>query len=99
MLGHLKNGGSSRTLHFPSTLDASQVIRMKSRLTRLANRPPRLIVIDLRATRQVKLAGLGMLVDRLRRVGNGVSEIRFSNASPRVHQTLVRAGVDELFCS
>ena len=90
----LRNGNSVNVIHFPSTLDAFQMVRMKPRLTRLLNRHPKRLLLDLTATRSVKLAGLGILVDRLKRFGNGHSEIRFSNASPQVYRTLVRAGVN-----
>ena len=90
---------SAKVVRFPDTLDASQVVRMKSRLTRLFNQHPKLVLVDLRATRRVELAGLGILMDRLRRLGNGHSVIRFSNVSSQVHRTLARAGVDALLLS
>lgn len=96
MSQRLKEGNSVNVIRFPSMLDASQMVRMKSRLTRLLNRHPKLLLLDLHATRRVKLAGLGILIDRLRRVRNGTSEIRFSNVSPSIHRTLVRAGVNGL---
>lgn len=86
-------------IRFPDTLDAFQMVRMKPRLTRLLNRHPKLLLLDLAATRRVELAGLGMLVDRLRRLGNGHGVIRFSNVSPQVHRTLMRAGVDSFLPS
>lgn len=86
-------------VRFPGTLDAFQMIRMKPRLTRLLNRHPKLLLLDLAETRRVKLAGLGMLVDRLKRFGNGHSVVRFSNVSPQVHRTLARAGVDGFLSS
>lgn len=83
-------------VRFPGKLDALQMVRMKSRLTRLLKRHPKLLLLDLARTRRVELAGLGMLVDRLKRVGNGQGIVRFSNVSPQVHRTLARAGVDEM---
>jgi anti-anti-sigma factor len=89
---------SQQVLRFPGTLDAFQMVRMKSRLTRLLNQHPKVLVLDLRATRRVELAGLGILVDRLRRGVNGSGRrVQFSNVSPAVHRTLHRAGVDGLF--
>jgi anti-anti-sigma factor len=88
---------SQQVLRFPGTLDAFQMVRMKSRITRLLNQHPKVLVLDLRATRRVELAGLGILVDRLRRGGNGSGRVQFSNVSPAVHRTLHRAGVDGLF--
>lgn len=90
----------SNVIRFPGTLDAYQMVRLKSRLTRLLNRHPKVIFLDLAATRRVELAGLGMLIDRVRRFGNGHGQqIRFSNVSPAVHRTLARAGVDEFLLS
>jgi len=82
-------------IRFHRILDALEMIRMKPRLTRLLNRHPKLLLLDLSETRRVEFAGLGMLVDRLRRSGNG-SHVRFSNVSPQVHRTLVRAGLNGL---
>lgn len=96
MSQRLKRVDAVGVLHFPSTLDAFQMVRMKPRLTRILNQHPRVLVLDLGSTRHVKLAALGILVDRLRQLRNGTREIRFSNVSPRVHQTLVRAGMDGL---
>lgn len=89
----MKHGPSVNVIRFPGTLDALQMTRMKPRLVRLLSRHPKRVVLDLGGTRSVKLAGLGILVDRLMRL-NGHSEICFSNVSPRVQRTLVRAGVD-----
>ena len=89
---------SANVIRFPGTLDAPQMVRMKSRLTRLLNRHPRRLFLDFGETEQVNLAGLGILVDRLRRL-NGHSEIFFSNVSPQVHRTLIRAGVNGFLAS
>ncbi len=97
-----QNGRQEQThnvIRFTDTLDATQVVRMKSKLTRLLNRHPKVVFFDLTATKRVELAGLGMLVDRLRRFGMGQSAVRFSNASSQVYRTLERAGVDGLLLS
>ena len=95
MSQHGRQKSSVNVIHFPSTLNAPEMVRMKPHLARLLNRHPKLLLLDLSATRRVELAGLGMLVDRLRRYGNG-SEVRFSNVSPQVHRTLIRAGLNGL---
>ncbi len=94
-----KQEGSVNVIRFPGTLDAFQMVRMRPQLTRLLNRHPKLLLLDLTATRRVELAGLGMLIDRLRRFARGQGAIRFSNVSPTVHRTLARAGVNELLLS
>lgn len=86
-------------IRFPGTLDAFQMVRMKPRLTRLLNRHPKILLLDLGATRRVKLAGLGILIDRLKRQRNGTGVVRFSNVSPQVHRTLARAGMDAFLAS
>ena len=86
-------------IRFPGTLDAPEMVRMRPRLTRLLNRHPKLLLLDLGQTRRVELGGLGILVDRLKRLGNGHSVIRFSNVSPQVHRTLDRAGIGGLLVS
>ena len=97
-----QNGRQEQTknvIRFTDTLDATEVVRKKSQLTRLLNRHPKVVFLDLAATKRVELAGLGMLLDRLRRFGNGHSTVRFSNASSQVYRTLERAGVDGLLLS
>ena len=99
MSHRLKSADSVNVLRFPDTLDAFQMVRLKPRLTRLLNRHPKLLLLDLAATRQVELSGLGILIDRLRRPGNGHSKFQFLNVSPQVHRTLARAGVDGFLAS
>ena len=99
MSHRLKSAGSVNVLRFPGTLDAFQMVRLKPHLTRLLNRHPKLLLLDLAATRQVELSGLGILIDRLRRPGNGHSKFQFLNVSPQVHRTLARAGVDGFLAS
>ena len=94
-----KQEHANNVIRFTDILDATQVVRMKSQLTRLLNRHPKVVFFDLTATKRVELAGLGMLVDRLRRFGMGHNAVRFSNASSQVYRTLERAGVDGLLLS
>lgn len=86
-------------IRFPSTLDAFQVVRMQPRLMRVLKSHPKRLLVDLGATRKIELAGLGMLIERFKRFGTNYSVIRFSNASPQVHRTLIRAGVEGLVLS
>ncbi len=86
-------------IRFPGTLDALEMVRMKPRLTRLLNRHPKLLLLDLGQTQRVELAGLGILVDRIKRLGNGHGIVRFSNVSARVHRTLARAGMNAFLAS
>lgn len=99
MLQTVKGEGAVDVIRFPGTLDAFHMMRLKSHLTRLLNRHPKILFLDLAQTQRVELAGLGMLIDRVKRLGNGHGVVRFSNVSPTVHRTLARAGVNELLFS
>ena len=90
---------TNNVIRLTDTLDATEVVRMKPRLTRLFNRHPKLVLLDLAATKRIELSGLGMLMARLRCLANGHSAIRFSNASSQVYRTLARAGVDGMLLS
>ena len=55
-------------LRFQGDLNASEMIRVKNLLTRLLNKNQKKLLLDLKETRHVELAGLGILVDRLMKI-------------------------------
>ena len=86
-------------LRFQGDLNASEMIRIKSRLNRLLNRNQRKLVLDLKNTRRVELAGLGILVDRLMKARAGKGEVKLCNLRPEVEKTLQMIGVGSLMQS
>ena len=83
-------------LRFQGDLNAMEMIKIKSRLTRLVNKNHKKLLLDLKEARHVELAGLGILVDRLMKVRAQKGDIKLCNLRPEVEQTLRMIGVSGL---
>jgi anti-sigma B factor antagonist len=83
-------------LRFDGDLDAVEMVKFKNRLTRLLNRRHKKLLLDLSRTRRVELAGLGILVDRLRTVRAQQGDIKLCNLRPEVEKTFRMVGVNGL---
>ncbi len=83
-------------LRFQGDLNASEMIKVKDRLTRLVNKNHKKLLLDLSRTRRVELAGLGILVDRLMKVRAQKGEIKLCNIRPEVEKTFRMIGVGDL---
>lgn len=77
-------------------LDAMEMTRMKGRMNRLLNRNHKKWVLDMKSTQRVELAGIGILVDRLRYVRERKGDIKICNLRPEVEKTLRMIGVGAL---
>lgn len=86
-------------LRFQGDLNASEMIKVKNRLTRLLNKNQKKLLLDLKATRHVELAGLGILVDRLMKVRAQKGDIKLCNLRPEVEKTFRMIGVGNLMQS
>ena len=80
-------------LRFQGDLNASEMIKIKNRLTRLLNKNHKKLLLDLKQTRRVELAGLGILVDRLMKVRAQKGDIKLCNLRPEVEKTFRMIGV------
>ncbi len=83
-------------LKFQGDLNATEMIKMKSRVTRLLNKNHKKLLLDLKDARHVELAGLGILVDRLMKVRARKGDIKLCNLRPEVEQTFRMIGVSDL---
>jgi anti-anti-sigma factor len=83
-------------LRFQGDLNASEMIKIKERLTRLMNKNHKKMILDLKEARQVELAGLGILVDRLMKVRAQKGDIKLFNMRPEVEKTFRMIGVNDL---
>jgi len=83
-------------LRFNGDLDALSMIKMKERMNRLLNKNHKRLLLDLQDTRHVELAGVGILVDRLRRVREQKGDIKLCNLRPEVEKTFQMIGVNGL---
>lgn len=83
-------------VHFPGDLDAAQMVKVKDRLSRLLKRNRKKLLLNLSETRRVELAGVGILVDRLRKVRALKGDIKFCNMRPEVESILKMIGINGL---
>jgi len=77
-------------------LSASEMTKMKSRLARLLKKNHKRLLLDLSRARRVELAGLGILVDRLKKVRAQKGDIKLCNLRPEVERTFEMVGVNRL---
>ena len=83
-------------LRFEGDLNASEMVRMKSKVTRLVNRNHKLLLLDLKRARRVELAALGILIDRLMKVRAQKGDIKLCNLRPEVEKAFRMVGVNTL---
>jgi anti-sigma B factor antagonist len=83
-------------LRFQGDLNASEMVKIKSRLTRLLNKNHKNLLLDLKQAKHVELAGLGILVDRLMKVRAQKGDIKLCNLRPEVQKTFQMIGVSDL---
>ena len=86
-------------LRFQGDLNASEMIKIKDRLTRLLNKNHKKLLLDLKEAKRVELAGLGILVDRLMKVRAVKGDIKLCNLRPEIQKTLQMIGVGDLMQS
>ena len=99
MVYHAKNGHQYvdvDILDCSARLDAIAMVGLKQRLNRLVKRNHTKVLLDLSRTQHVDLAGLGILIERLRsfRALNG--DIKVCNLRRRVSETFRLVGVSKL---
>ena len=83
-------------LRFQGDLSTSEMIKIKSRLTRLMKKNHKKLLLDMKKARRVELAGLGILVDRLMKVRAQKGDIKLINIRPEVERTFRMIGVTGL---
>ncbi|MFA5160224.1 MAG: STAS domain-containing protein, partial [Candidatus Omnitrophota bacterium] len=84
MVYHARTKIGVDVLRFNGDLDALSMIKMKGRMNRLLNRNHKRLLLDLKDTKHVELAGVGILVDRLRKVREQNGDIKLCNLRPEV---------------
>jgi len=96
MVYHSKTRLGVDVLRFDGDLSVPSMIKMKGRMNRLLNRNHRRLLLDLSETRRVELAGIGILVDRLRKIREQNGDVKLCNLRPEVEKTLRLIGVNGL---
>ncbi len=80
-------------LRCPEDLNASYMVELKLRFRRLLNQNHKYFLLDLGKVHHVELAGLGILVDRLKQIRSIKGDIRLFNLQPDVLKTLEMVGI------
>jgi len=83
-------------LRFQGDLSALEMVKIKSRLSRLVKKNHKKLLLDLKRTKRIELAGLGILVDRLMKVRAVHGDIKLINLRPEVERALRMIGVGDL---
>ncbi len=96
MVYHARTKPGVDVLRLDGKLNAAQMVKVKTRVNRLISRNHKKFLFDMKRIRHVELAGLGILVDRLRQVRAQKGDIKFFNVRPEIEQTFRMIGVSGL---
>lgn len=92
-----RNGSAEvEVLNCAESLDANNMVSVKDKVNRLVSRNQKKIVLDMHATSSVDLAGLSILVERLRMLRSMNGDIKFCNLKPEVVQVIQMVGLNGL---
>ena len=83
----------------PGDLNAAHMVNIKSRFRRLMNQKRRFFLLDLSHAYHVELAGLGILVDRIRQVRSQKGDVRLFNIRPEVFEMLQMVGLTQVIAT
>ena len=96
-MGHRLNGNgkvSVNVVRCPGDLNATRMVQMKNRFSRLVNRNRKFFLLDLKEASHADLAGLGILIDRIQKVRSLKGDIRLFNIRPEVSAILRMVGLN-----
>lgn len=79
-----------------SRLDATEMVKIKQRMNQLLKRNHKKVLLDFMKTEQVDLAGIGILIERVKMLRSLDGEIKLCNLNSQVSDTLRMVGVSKL---
>lgn len=77
-------------------LNAVSMVTIKNKVSRLLNKNRKNLLLDMKKTDRVDLAGLGILVERVKNIRSVNGDIKLCNVQPQVHDTFRLVGVSKL---
>jgi len=83
-------------LHCKGDLNAETMVPIRNRVEDLVNKNHKHMLLDLARTKHVDLAGLGILVDRIKDVRDHEGDIKLCHVSKTVQQTFRLVGLAKL---
>lgn len=91
------NGGRDvSVLVCRGNLDANSMIRLKNTLARLLHQKRRRLILDLAHAERADCSGLGIFIDRLKKVRAMHGDIRMINVKPTLSRTFDMLGVNRM---
>ena len=101
-MGHRLNGNGKSLVDIvrcPGDLNATRMVQIKTRFSRLMNQNKKFFLLDLREAYHADLAGIGILVDRIKKVRALNGDIRLFNLRPEVAQILHLIGLNQVIAT
>ena len=101
-MGHRLNGNGKSGVDIvrcAGDLNATRMVEIKSRFSRLMNQNKRFFLLDLKQAHHADLAGIGILIDRIKKVRSLKGDIRLFNLRPEVEQILQIIGLNQIISS
>ena len=98
-MGHRLNGNGKISVDIvrcPGDVNATRMVQMKNRFSRLMNQNRRFFLMDLKEANHADFAGLGILIDRIRKVRSLKGDIRLFNLRPEVVNILRMIGLNQV---
>lgn len=77
-------------------LNAASMVTFKNKVSRLIEKNHKNVLLDLSKTKHVDLAGLGILVERIKKIRAMNGDIKLCNVTPEVSETFRLVGVSRL---
>ena len=102
-MGHRLNGNGNHkgvdVVRCPGDLNATRMVQIKPGFSRLINQNKKFFLLDLREAYHADLAGIGILIDRIRKVRALNGDIRLFNLRPEVAQILHLIGLNQVIAT
>ena len=77
-------------------LDAANMVKLKTRINSLIKRNQKRVLLDLSRTRQVDLAGVGILMERVKTLRSLQGDVKVCNIRRQVSDTFRMIGISRL---
>ena len=90
------NGIKVEVLRCNGDLNAATMVTFKNKVRRLMEKNHTNVVLDLKKAKHVDLAGLGILVERIKKIRSLKGDIKLCNVRPQVNATFRLVGVSKL---
>ncbi len=96
MLPHTRTKDNIDVVRCKGDLNATSMVSFKNKVSKLIRRNHKHVLLDLNKTKHVDLAGLGILVERIKKIRSMDGDIKLCNVQPQVRETFRLVGVSRL---